>query len=520
MVNSTGFKNKKKNTSVDISGSLLARNALLNLIGQAVPLIVGVVTIPFIVRGLGNERFGLLSLAWVILGYFSIFDLGLGRATTKFVAEALGKGEDEEVPYLVWTAVTSQAVLGIVGGLILAGITPLLVEKILNIPLKLLDEAKDTFYLLALSVPIVLLGSSFRGVLEAIQRFDLINTVRIPSSMLTYLLPLVGVFFNLRLTGIVTMILLARLGTLVSFLVLSLCLFSKLKKYSCSVAFFPKLISFGGWITVSSATAPVLLYLDRFLIGSLLTIAAVTYYMAPYEAVTRLSIISVSLTMTLFPAFSTLDGVKDRLKLGTLFSRSVKYVLLLLGPIVLVIALFAKEILQIWLGTDFAIKSMLVLQLLAFGVLINSLAHTPFALLQGIGRPDLPAKFHLLELPIYCGISWILIRNFGVAGAAVAWVLRVALDAFLLFGATFKVYRFSFRLLRDNGTILAGFALLIFTVITWGFKIFLNVLPLFAQALFIMALLVLFALIVWRNILDVSDRGIALKFIKFGKFSK
>ena len=46
-----------KESRVQITGGLLARNTLLNFIGQAVPLLVGVVTIPFIVRGLGTERF-------------------------------------------------------------------------------------------------------------------------------------------------------------------------------------------------------------------------------------------------------------------------------------------------------------------------------------------------------------------------------------------------------------------------------------------------------------------------------
>jgi len=85
------------------------------------------------VRGLGTERFGLLSLAWVFLGSFSIFDLGLGRATTKFVAEALGKGEHEKVTPLVWTAVTVQAIFGIIGGVVLFGISPYLVEHVLSI---------------------------------------------------------------------------------------------------------------------------------------------------------------------------------------------------------------------------------------------------------------------------------------------------------------------------------------------------------------------------------------------------
>ena len=52
-----------------ISNALLTRNTLLNFFGQIVPLFVGVITIPFIVRGLGTERFGLLSLAWVILSF-------------------------------------------------------------------------------------------------------------------------------------------------------------------------------------------------------------------------------------------------------------------------------------------------------------------------------------------------------------------------------------------------------------------------------------------------------------------
>jgi O-antigen/teichoic acid export membrane protein len=102
---------------------------LFNLIGQGLPLVVAVVTIPFIIQGLGTERFGLLSLAWVVLSYFAIFNLGLGRATTKFVAEALGKGEENQVPRLVWTAVTVQAFFGLLGAIVLASITPLLVER-------------------------------------------------------------------------------------------------------------------------------------------------------------------------------------------------------------------------------------------------------------------------------------------------------------------------------------------------------------------------------------------------------
>jgi len=502
---------------VKISGSLLARNTLLNLIGQAVPLLVAVVTVPFVVRGLGTERFGLLSLAWVVLGYFTIFDLGLGRATTKYVAEALGKGEEGQVPSILWTAVTTQMLLGLLGALFLFGITDFLVERILNIPPQLLSEAKDTFHLLALSIPVVLVSSSFSGVIEATQRFNLVNAVKIPSSVLTSILPVVGLLLGLGLPGIVALILITRFGTLVVFGVINLRIIPALREYSVSYNLFFHLFAYGGWITISNIVGPVLVYLDRFLIGSILTISAVAYYTAPYDAVTRLWIISASLTATLFPAFSTLEGIKDRQKLGDIFARSIKYVLLASGPIVIVIGLFAKEILQIWLGTDFAAESTVAMQVMVFGVLINSLAFTPFALLQGIGRPDLPAKFHLLELPVYVGVAWILVSEFGIAGAAGAWTMRVVLDALLLFWAVFKVYRLSPRLLAESGMAFAILELVMLAGIAYGLKASGLALPLTVQFLLAIGLLASFAFLAWNYVLDDTDRSIVCKVTKLNK---
>lgn len=495
------------NGKLEISGRLLARNTLFNLIGQAVPLLVGVVTIPLIVRGLGVERFGLLSLAWVILGYFTVFDLGLGRATTRFVAEALGKGEEEQVPRVVWTAVTAQAIFGVVGALVLVGVTPLLVGRILNIPPYLAEEAKGTFYLLGISVPVVLVSGSFSGVLEAAQRFDLVNAVRIPSSCLTFLLPLLGVLLGLRLVGIVVLILAARLMVLVAFVLMDLRLFPGLKRYSSCYSLFVHLFAFGGWVMVSGIVSPILVYLDRFLIGSLLSMAAVAYYTAPYEAVTRLWVIPVSLTMTLFPAFSALQGVQDKERVRALFARSIKYVLLVLGPVVLLIGLFAGEILRLWLGTDFASKSTTVLQILAVGVLVNSLAHTPFALLQGAARPDLPAKFHLLELATYVGIAWFLVAHYGITGAAGAWTIRVVVDAALLFAAVFKICGLSLGVLNASGVTAASLALVVLGAAAYALKVLGQPYGLPVQVLLTAGILALFVWFSWRRILDAADRG-------------
>jgi O-antigen/teichoic acid export membrane protein len=194
-------------------------------------------------------------------------------------------------------------------------------------------------------------------------------------------------------------------------------------------------------MTVSNVLAPLMVTFDRFLIGSVISIAAVAYYSIPYEVVTKLWLISTALVGVLFPAFSTTCHI-DRTRLVFLYECGVKYIYIVLLPLALVLVIFAPEGLALWLGNDFAHNSAPVARLLAVAVLVNSMAHVPFTHLQSVGRPDLTAKFHLMELPVYLVALFFLARHFGITGVAVAWLLRVMLDSFLLFW-------FSFRLLPE-----------------------------------------------------------------------
>lgn len=500
-------------SKINIHGSLLARNVFINFIGQVVPLLVGIAALPFIIKGLGTERFGVLALAWAVVGYFSIFNLGLGRATVKFVAEALGNGEIEKLPHIVWTTVALQGIMGVLGTFILVIITPLLVERILNIPPYLLGETKRTFYLLALSVPIILISTSLRGVLEAAQRFDLVNAIKIPSSTATFLLPLVGVLLGFSLPSIVALLVAARGSTLLAFFALCLRTFPILKeKFATNKSVMSPLLTFGGWVTVSSVVGPILVYLDRFLIGALLTISAVAYYTAPYEVVTRLWIIPASLMVTLFPAFSALGGIGDRAKLENLFARSVKYLLLIMGPIIIILIVFAKEIIGTWLGSDFSEQSTRVFQILAIGVLVNSLANIPYSILQGLGRPDITAKFHLIELPLHITFLWFFVNWWGITGAAIAWTIRVSLDALLLIVASYKIYHLATpSMFVENGIVRAIVAISVFSVVTYAAgKFFVN-LP--TQITIIVLIMIPFTWILWRYVLDATDKNLIISLI-------
>src|SRR5438445_5815064 len=127
------------------SGRLLAKNMIWNLIGSGAPMAVAVVCIPILIRGLGKERFGVLTLAWALIGYASLFDLGLGRALTQLAAKKLGAGEEREVPSLAWTSLLLMVVLGIVGAAAVFLISPWLVHSGLNVPDELEPETLQSF---------------------------------------------------------------------------------------------------------------------------------------------------------------------------------------------------------------------------------------------------------------------------------------------------------------------------------------------------------------------------------------
>jgi O-antigen/teichoic acid export membrane protein len=185
-------------------------------------------------------------------------------------------------------------------------------------------------------------------------------------------------------------------------------------------------------MTVSNIVSPVMVSLDRFLIGATTSMAAVAYYATPYEMITKLWIIPTALMGVLFPALST-ALVSDRQRASRLFRRGVAYTFALMFPVVLAVVTLADPGLNAWLGAEFARNSAVILQILAVGVLINSLAHLPFGLIQADGRPDLTAKLHLIELPIYLLALWFFLNTMGIVGAAVAWTLRVTVDTIVLF---------------------------------------------------------------------------------------
>ena len=181
----------------------LVRDSAYNLVGQGTPLAVALVAIPLLVSTLGTEKFGFLTLAWLLVGYIGVLDLGIGRTLTKMVAERLAVDEAQDVRVIVATGSLVLLCIGLILGTCLAVSSSLLVRVMFDVPKGSVPEAVSAIRVLAASVPLVVLTSGFRGVLEAHQRFGLVNAIRIPIGALNYLAPLGLAWISPRLDVVV-----------------------------------------------------------------------------------------------------------------------------------------------------------------------------------------------------------------------------------------------------------------------------------------------------------------------------
>jgi O-antigen/teichoic acid export membrane protein len=432
------------------------RHTAYNVVGAVVPLIAVLLTLPRFIAVVGEARYGVLAILWTLLGYLGLFDLGLGRAVTNRIA-ALGgatSGEREEV---LWTALLINVGLGIGGALVLWGVGAVLFGYIVDVPGPLEVELSRALPWIAAAFPLLLTTSVLSGALMGREEFLSTSAVQVGEGVLVQVVPLaVAIWLSPTLPALVVAVLVVR--TLSGLVLFALCL------WRLPVGLVPRpkwtlarpLFAYGGWVTVTGIVGPLLSTLDRVIIGAVSGVRAVTYYVVPFSLASRFTILSGSFASALFPRFSALTDDRER---GLLLLRSVRTLSVVLTVPVLIALIGAAPFFAWWMGDAFARRAAGVAEVLLVGVWLNGLAALPYAYLQGIGRPDIVARYHVLETPPYLLGLWLCLGRFGVAGAATVWTLRVVLDTALLFRASGQGGRVLRHAAVPLGVLLAALAL-------------------------------------------------------------
>ncbi len=406
-----------------------------NLAGLSLPLLVAVATVPHLVVKLGNERFGLLALAWGLIGYAGALDLGIGRALTQMVARLRGDGKLSMIPDALATAGRITLIAGLAGGAAIAFAALIGVDAWIGVKDISSSEIRNAILLLAIALPAQAMSATYRGLNEAYLNFKGISLLRVILGAVNFGGPYLVALYTAQLPWLVATLVVSRLLALVIFRRLAFGCFHDMSVnqrkgvYSASIA--KSLFSFGGWVTVSSVVSPILMQADRFLIASVLSASAVTIYVLPYEIVVQSLILVGAISSVIFPALSRLMREQPD-KWQAYFRR---WLLIVAGMMLLACALLAlllPILLPLWIKENLDPRSIIVGKILCIGVFANAIGVMFYALIHAKGRADLTAKLHLVELPIFIGLLLLLLNQHGIVGAAWAWVGRMAFDAIAL----------------------------------------------------------------------------------------
>ncbi|MCE2574196.1 flippase [Komagataeibacter sp. FNDCR2] len=414
-------------------------NAGWNMLGRIGPVAIALLVTPPLIVQLGLARWGVLTIALSLVGTFGIFDFGLGRALTRAIAERIGEGREKECATLVLTGIVTLGLLGLAGGGIAAMGVRLWVYHGLKIPAGLQHQTMVAMWVLCATAPLVMINAAMWGVMSAYQAFRTANLINIPISVMYYLGPLLILQLWDSLVGVMLMLALCRVAMTVGYGCVCLRLMPCLLTARPDFGLLRPLFKIGGWMTLSNLMFPILSYMDRFMIATVLSAAVTSYYTTAFDVVARLSMITMAVTSTAYPAMAA-SWRTDTLATTALYRNSILTVLGLLFPFCLLGALFSHDILSLWVGADFARHSTLIMKCLSIGVFFFGMDAVAAGFLDGIGRAEMNAILSVVEVVVYTPLLLVFLHWFGVNGAAFAWASRSLMDCVVRIGLGIRLY--------------------------------------------------------------------------------
>lgn len=432
------------------------KGSFWTLTGQVIPLLATLISTPLIIRLLGSEAYGVLILVGLIPAYFSFADFGMNIASTKFGSEAYSQGLPEREGKVIRTALVIAFLSSITISIPIFLFSGYITGSLMNVPEHLQFQANVALKITAVSFNLGIIG----GVLNTPQfsrlRMDLSTFINAGSKLLLAILtPLVLILGGRIIAAALASLFIAVL-MMTSNLFVSGKLLPQIYRTTIDKSFFSPLLKFGGGILVSGIAGILLINLEKLFLTRMVSVQSLAYYSVAFTFANMATMFSVSMVQALIPAFSQLLTPEKRDEFNALFSRGFRINILGLLPAVMFLFVVAKPFFTLWAGPEFGRESSNPFYILLLGLLFSILAFVPHSSITAFGRTDVMAKVYWIELVPYILSVIVFIHYFGILGAAMAWTLRVVVDAFVFIYLSKRIIGISFEFVKDFWKFLIG----------------------------------------------------------------
>ena len=410
---------------------MLAKNSLFSIAGSIVPVLITIVTLPFLLSLIGADRYGALALCWLILIYSAHILDGIGTAITHAVARC---DADQQ-------AARDTMVTGLATALL---ISPAAVSLASVVAFTFFGYFFDVNEVVRqeLMASIWLIGAcSFVSGFSRSVYGALVGKERFPTASIALLisnggLPVLALLYS-HLFGVSMVVLLwaSLTAYCLGFVFLLFDLWnSQLRGRSAKVSWdrSRSLLKFGFWIVATAIVAPLLLTMDRMVIGAQLGAIAVAAYTIPFQVISRLQLVPQSLVKVLFPRLSVSFGAEAR-RMAFFYAIAMSA---FFAPMIIGLIFLMEPLLELWLGDNLDPRSVRIGTWLLIAFYVTAIVQTMAVFLQSQERGDLVAKFQFATILPYLALLLYCAETYGLMGVVAAFLLRRTIEALYLVART------------------------------------------------------------------------------------
>ncbi|MBK8467146.1 MAG: oligosaccharide flippase family protein [Chloracidobacterium sp.] len=432
------------------------RNVVYGSLTWILPIGLGFVATPIIVRSLGNSDYGIYAL---VLGFISYsFTFNFGRAITKYIAEYRVTGESEKIRDVVSASFFLNIVIGLIGVFVMCLSAGWLVRTVFNIEPEAQHKTITAIYIASGIIFLWMLSQVFTSVLQGIQRFDVYSKIFTANSFVLTLGNLALAYFGYGLLSLLTWNIVVLSAF---FIVFGYAARRLLPEFGITFKFNSEtlklVLRYSSAIVATQLLANLLLLFERGFITHRLGPESLTYYVVPMSLGLYLHGFVASLVQVVFPLASELKNEPE--KLLRLYSKATKVICLLVVFVVVSVSVESSLFLRLWMGEAFAVNSasLLVLHITCFGLI--AIVSVAWQMTEGLGRPQFNAIATAVCTTI--GISLMILLsnglgNFGVALARLIAFIVMFFSIFVVEKMFFKKMQFRFWLALTGNLALAA----------------------------------------------------------------
>jgi O-antigen/teichoic acid export membrane protein len=381
----------------------------------------------YLARVLGAEALGIFALGMTIVGFFGLFNgMGLAQAAVRFVAAYSATEQWQRLRGFLSGAVGMLAILNVVLAVVMMTFGPWLARDLYHAP-ALIPYLHLFTVILILGACSSFLGQVLAGYKDIALRTIITNFIGSPLNIL-FGVVLLSLGFGLR--GY----LLAQMASAVVVSIMLLAAAWKLtprpaRQASTAVPMEREVFWFSAAAFGVSLLEFVLGQSDKILLGVFVDVRQVGIYSVAVTLVAFVPVALQSVNQIFSPTIADLYARGEHALLGRLFQTLTKWILGLTLPLALVMIAFSKPLMRLF-GPAFEV-GWLVLTLGTLGQLVNAGVGSVGYLLLMSGNQARLIRVQAIMSVFMVMTTFVLVRPFGMVGAALAAALTNALSNYL-----------------------------------------------------------------------------------------